>query len=254
MEKVFDIGNKIEITPARSAFSDAKNNKKYSSQILDFDDLRTAKIAAPVQDGRLVPMRNGEDIDICFFTKAGLYQCRGRVKNRYNEGKIAVLDVLFVTDPQKFQRRKFYRLECTFEIRYRRFSKEEIRLRDEIERAKRNGEKELLEGYRKELEEVPELWQPATITNLSGGGVKFHLRETLDRGEPIEVAVPLSLQKGVLPMKVMAHVIDCEKSDDSRASACDARCEFDGITNGEREIIVKYVFEEQRRRMSGGER
>ena len=254
MEKVFDIGNKIELTPARSAFSSDKTHKVYSSQILDFDEVRTAKIAAPVQDGRLVPMRTGDDVDLCFFTKAGLYQCRARVKKRYNEGKIAVLDVLFVTDPQKFQRRKFYRLECTFEIRYRRFSKEEARVREAIDRAKRNGEKELLEEYKKELEEFPELWQPATITNLSGGGVKFHLRETLDRGEPIQVAVPLSLQKGVLPMKVMAHVIDCEKSVDSRAAACDARCEFDGITNNEREIIVKYVFEEQRRRMSGGER
>ena len=254
MEKVFDIGNKIEITPARSAFSDAKNNKKYSSQILDFDELRTAKIAAPVQDGRLVPMREGEDIDLCFFTKAGLYQCRGRIKKRYNERKIAVLDVLFVTDPQKFQRRKFYRLECTFEIRYRRFSKEELHLREEIETAKKTGNDKMLEEYKKELQEIPELWRPATITNLSGGGVKFHLKESLDRGEPIEVAVPLSLQKGVLPMKVMAHVIDCEKSVDSRAASSGARCEFDGITNGEREIIVKYVFEEQRRRMSGGER
>ena len=254
MEKVFDIGNKIEVTPVKSAFSSDKTNKAYSSQILDFDEVRTAKIAAPVQDSRLVPVREGDDLDLCFFTKAGLYQCRGRVKKRYSEGKIAVLDVLFVTDPQKFQRRKFYRLECTFEIRYRRFSKEEVRIREGIERAKRNGEKELLAGFEKELEEITELWQPATITNLSGGGVKFHLREVLERGEPIEVAVPLSLQKGVLPMKVLAHVIDCERSVDSRSSACDARCEFDGVTNNEREIIVKYVFEEQRRRMSGGER
>ncbi len=251
MEKVFDIGNKIEITPVRSAFSSDKNTKKYSSQILDYDEVRTAKISAPLHDGRIVPMREGEDIDLCFFTKAGLYQCRGRVKKRYNDGKVAVLDVLFVSDPQKFQRRKFYRLECTFEINYRRFSKEEIKLREEIESAKRLGNNSLLEECKKKLDEIPELWSSATITNLSGGGVKFHLKEVLDRGEPIELAIPLSLQKGVLPMKVMAHVIDCERSLDSK---CDARCEFDGVTNNEREVIVKYVFEEQRRRMSGGER
>ena len=141
MEKVFEIGDKLEITPVRSAFSYDKSEKKYASQILDFDDVRTAKIAAPLQDGRLVPLRVDEDVDLCFFTKAGLYQCRGRIKKRYGDNRVPVLDVLFVTDPQKFQRRKFYRLECTFEIRYRRLSKEELRLSEELADAVRDPDR-----------------------------------------------------------------------------------------------------------------
>ncbi|MEE3467731.1 MAG: flagellar brake protein [Eubacterium sp.] len=254
MEKVFAIGDKIEITPVKSAFSYDRSVKKYSSQMLDFDDVRTAKIVAPIQEGRLVPLRIDEDIDLCFFTKAGLYQCRGRIKNRYMDNRVSVLDVLFVSDPQKFQRRKFYRLECTFDINYRRLSKEEIKLREDMKKAKSLGDTAAFESRKKELEELPQTWQTATITNLSGGGVRFHLRERLDAGEQIEVAIPLSMQNGVMPMKFMAHVIDCDQSDDSREKATDARCEFDGVTNREREMIVKYVFEEQRRRMSGGER
>ena len=254
MEQVFQIGDKIEITPIKSAFSYDKSEKKYSSQMLDFDGVRTAKIAAPLQDGRLVPVRVDEDIDVCFFSKAGLYQCRARVKKRISDNRVSALEILLVSDPKKFQRRKFYRLECTFEIRYRRFSKEELKLREEIEHAKALGDEARIPALKKEMEELPENWQTATITNLSGGGVRFHLAEKLDEKEPIEVVIPLSLQNGVHPMKIMAHVIDCDYSDDSRAKATDARLEFDGVTNREREMIVKYVFEEQRRRMSGGER
>ena len=55
MEHVFTIGDKIEITPVKSAFAYDKDDKKYVSQMLDFDGGRRAKIAAPVQDGHLVP-------------------------------------------------------------------------------------------------------------------------------------------------------------------------------------------------------
>ena len=40
MEQVFQIGEKIEITPVKSAFSYDKSLKKYASQVLDFDGVR----------------------------------------------------------------------------------------------------------------------------------------------------------------------------------------------------------------------
>ena len=59
------------------------------------------------------------------------------------------------------------------------------------------------------------------------------------------------MKNGMKSMDMLAHVIECDG--ESRLSK-DARCEFDDITDNEREMIIKYVFEEQRRRMSGGER
>lgn len=254
MNNIFSIGDRLEITPVKSAFSYDKNEKRYASQLLDFDNVRTAKIAAPMQDGRLVPLRPDEDIEICFFTKAGLYQCRARVKDRHSDNNVPVLEVLIVTDPQKFQRRKFYRLECTFEIQYRRLSREELALREKLATSKRIGDEKAEAACEKEIEELPKEWRTATITNLSGGGVRFHLSEKLDVGESLEVIVPLSMKNGETSMQLMAHVIDCDKSEDLRSATSDARCEFDSIDNRQRERIVKYVFEEQRRRMSGGER
>ncbi|MBO6108815.1 MAG: flagellar brake protein [Eubacterium sp.] len=254
MKQVFSIGDKLEITPVKSAFSYDKSVKKYTSQVLDFDNVRTAKIAAPLVDGRLIPLRMDEDIELCFFTKAGLYQCRGRVKKRYSDGNVSVLDVLFVSEPQKFQRRRFYRLECSLEMKYRRLSREEIKATQELERARILEDEEKIAECEQTLEAVEKNWKDAAVTNISGGGIKFHLPESLEVGETIEVDIPISAGRGAASMKMMAHVIESSKSMDMRSSSADVRCEFDSIDNREREDIVKYVFEEQRRRMSGGER
>ena len=244
MIRVFDIGDRIEITPVKSKFSEDKPETRYASQLLDFDDIRTAKISTPLKDGRIIPLRVDQDVRLCFFTKSGLYQCKARIKKRYIEDKIPMLDVLLVSEPEKYQRRRFYRLECTYEIRYRRLSLEEVRIRRDLESGY-GDEQEL----KKQLEEIPEEWKTGVITNLSGGGLRFHLNESLEKGESIELDIPITLKNGVVPMRVFSHVIDCTGES---INSKDVRCEFDSIGNKERELVVKYVFEEQRRRMSGG--
>ena len=244
MNRVFDIGDRIEVSPARISFSDKESDKRYVSQLLDFDDIRTAKISTPLQDGRIVPLRVDEDVQLCFFTKSGLYRCRARIKNRYSENNIPVMDALLISEPEKFQRRKFYRLECTNEISYRRMSAEELRIRRELEYPNADTEE-----LTKELEELPQYWKTATIMDLSGGGVRFHGSESMDVGETIEVELSLSLKSGMVSLKIFSHIIECTGES---ATLKISRCEFDSISAKERELIVKYVFEEQRRRMSGG--
>ena len=248
MNQVFEIGDRIEITHRNSSMNRKTSDKKYASRVLDFDEIRTAKIAAPIQDGHLVPLTVGDDYDLCFFTKAGLYQCVARVKKRYVEKHVSLVEVLFVTDFQKYQRRKFYRLECMFGIKYRRISREEIRLQGllEADNFETVAEKNKCE---EDLKALPKNWKDATITNLSGGGLRFHANEEFDRDEPLQLMLPLSLQSGVVPMKFDAQVIICDRSPNS-AMSYDTRCEFVSIRDKEREMIVKYVFEEQRRRMS----
>ena len=244
MIRVFDIGDRIEITPVKAVFSEDKSEKKYVSQLLDFDDIRTAKISTPLQDGRIIPLRVDQDVRLCFFTKSGLYQCKARIKKRYIEDKIPMMDVLLISEPEKYQRRRFYRLECTYEINYRRLSLEEVRIRRDLESGYGDAQE-----LKKQLEDIPQDWKTGVVTNLSGGGIRFHLGESLDIGEMIELDIPISLKNGVVPMKVFSHVIDCTGD---RPDSKDVRCEFDSIGPKERELVVKYVFEEQRRRMSGG--
>ena len=60
--------------------------------------------------------------------------------------------------------------------------------------------------------------------------------------------LPLSLKSGIVPLTFFARVIACMNYEGSRI-AFEVRGEFINIEDAEREIVVKYVFEEQRRRL-----
>ena len=113
MKVTFAIGDRIELMHIKSAIGRKVSDKKYGSQLLDFDGDRTAKIAMPISEGKVIPLEIDDDYNLCFFTNSGLYQCTARIKKRYTENRMYVMDVIFLTPLKKFQMRKFYRLDCS---------------------------------------------------------------------------------------------------------------------------------------------
>ena len=233
MKVTFAIGDRIELTQLESSIGRKVSEKKYGSQVLDFDGDRTAKIAMPISEGKVIPLEIDDDYNLCFFTNSGLYQCTARVKKRYIENRMHVMDVIFLTPLKKFQRRKFYRLDCLFPIRYRIVPKEQF-----------ETEKEAVQGS--ENEEL--LWEEGTISDLSGGGIRFHGNVECKKEDLVEIVLPLSLQSGIVPLSLYMKVVSCVHFEGSRI-AYETRGEFLNINEKERETVIKYVFEEQRRRL-----
>lgn len=233
MKVTFAIGDRIELMHIKSAIGRKVSDKKYGSQLLDFDGDRTAKIAMPIREGKVIPLEIDDDYNLCFFTNSGLYQCTAQIKKRYTENRMYVMDVIFLTPLKKFQRRKFYRLDCLFPIRYRIVPKEQFEKRNEAE-------------HDNEKDEI--LWEEGTISDLSGGGIRFHGNVECKKGDFVEIVLPLSLQSGIVPLSLYMKVVSCVHFEGSRV-AYETRGEFLNINEKERETVIKYVFEEQRRRM-----
>lgn len=233
MKVTFAIGDRIELMHIKSAIGRKVSDKKYGSQLLDFDGDRTAKIAMPISEGKVIPLEIDDDYNLCFFTNSGLYQCTAQIKKRYTENRMYVMDVIFLTPLKKFQRRKFYRLDCLFPIRYRIVPKEQFEKKNEAEQDK-------------EKDEI--LWEEGTISDLSGGGIRFHGNVECKKGDFVEIVLPLSLQSGIIPLSLYMKVVSCVHFEGSRV-AYETRGEFLNINEKERETVIKYVFEEQRRRM-----
>lgn len=247
MKITFEIGDRIEMTHIKSAMGRKLSERKYGSQVLDYDGARTAKIAMPIYENRVVPLEVGDDYNLCFFTNSGLYQCIGKIRKRYAENKMYVMDVLFLTELKKYQRRKFYRLDCMFPIKYRLISDVEKTLRERLYTGQVESPEEK-KRCEQMLEDIPKDWEEGTISDLSGGGMRFHGRQELEKGCLIEVMLPLSLQSGIVPLTFLMQVIACVHYEGSRI-AYEIRGEFKNVKDAEREIVIKYVFEEQRRRM-----
>lgn len=233
MKAAFAIGDRIELMHIKSAIGRKVSDKKYGSQVLDFDGDRTAKIAMPIREGKVIPLEIDDDYNLCFFTNSGLYQCTAQIKKRYTENRMYVMDVIFLTPLKKFQRRKFYRLDCLFPIRYRIVPKEQFEKRNEAE-------------HDNEKDEI--LWEEGTISDLSGGGIRFHGNVECKKEDLVEIVLPLSLQSGIVPLSLYMKVVSCVHFEGSRV-AYETRGEFLDINEKERETVIKYVFEEQRRRM-----
>ena len=233
MKVAFAIGDRIELMHIKSAIGRKVSDKKYGSQLLDFDGDRTAKIAMPISEGKVIPLEIDDDYNLCFFTNSGLYQCTAQIKKRYTENRMYVMDVIFLTPLKKFQRRKFYRLDCLFPIRYRIVPKEQFEKKNEAEQ---DNEKDEI------------LWEEGTISDLSGGGIRFHGNVECKKEDLVEIVLPLSLQSGIVPLSLYMKVVSCVHFEGSRV-AYETRGEFLNINEKERETVIKYVFEEQRRRM-----
>lgn len=233
MKVAFAIGDRIELIHIKSAIGRKVSDKKYGSQVLDFDGDRTAKIAMPISEGKVIPLEIDDDYNLCFFTNSGLYQCTAQIKKRYTENRMYVMDVIFLTPLKKFQRRKFYRLDCLFPIRYRIVPKEQFEKKNEAEQ---DNEKDEI------------LWKEGTISDLSGGGIRFHGNVECKKEDLVEIVLPLSLQSGIVPLSLYMKVVSCVHFEGSRV-AYETRGEFLNINEKERETVIKYVFEEQRRRI-----
>lgn len=245
--KLIEIGNRIELGHVKSSTGRTVSSNKYASQLLDFDGVRNAKIAMPIFENKVIPLEIGDEYLLCFFTNSGLYQCRAQVGKRYLERNMYVLEVVFMTTLSRFQRRKFYRLDCLFPIKHRLVTDLEKVLIKRLHANQFIGEEER-QNCLQELNKIKKEWIEGTVSDVSGGGIRFHSQKEWKPLDEIEVYLPLSMSRGIVPVKLLVRVIASKHYEESRI-AYETRGEFIGVEDSQRELIIKYVFEEQRRRL-----
>ncbi len=241
------IGDRIELTHEASALRRALSEHKYSSQLLDFDEINLAKLSMPIFENRLIPLEVGDEYQLCFFTQTGLYQCRGRVENRYKENNMHVMDMRLLSEIKKYQRRNYYRLSCDLDIKYRMLEPEEQKVLQQLADQWLDSER-IEEGIVEPLDPMEFVWNEGTVSDLSGGGVHFLCRDQFEPGTIIEVVVHLFFKNKNMPLHFLLRVISCETSEIDRR-IYEIRGTFEYLNERERDIIIQYVFEEQRKRL-----
>ena len=89
-KSVISIGDRIELVQTKSALRSKKSDAHYTSQLLEYDGIRTIKILMPISEGRVVPLEVNDEYELCFFTAKGMYRCTATILRRYREKKIFV--------------------------------------------------------------------------------------------------------------------------------------------------------------------
>lgn len=241
------IGDKIDIyLPGQKKEGESVLTLRYISQLLDFIDEDKAKLLMPITGNRVIPLEIGIRCDLFFYTYKGIYRCRALVTERYKEENLHILVVQFLSDLEKFQRRQYYRLECIKDIECRLVAPEEAELIEKIEADSFEDEEER-EMLRKQLNSLQLEWYQATLTDISGGGARFNAPMRYNPGDKIRIDISFEVKHCYFGHELKANVISSIPLN-NRPDMFEIRVEFSEITVGQRETIIKFVFEEERKR------
>jgi c-di-GMP-binding flagellar brake protein YcgR len=239
LSKIIGIGNKIELSRVGVASTKEKNadgfsdNKVFVSQVYDIIDEDRLKIAMPLDGGKVVLMPNNTRIDAFFYTTKGLYQGRFVIVDRYKEGNLMVQVIELINELKKFQRRQYFRLSCTMEIMYRCLSKEEYDYYFSLKDLSSKISEESL--------------SQAVALDLSGGGMRLVSKERLEKNDIAFFVLSFNYEVDIKKYAVLGKVIGVNTSKNNH-NLFEHRIEFSNVNGTVREDIIKFIFEEERKR------
>ena len=225
LERFIREGDKVELRRATAVGND-NSGKYYVSNVIEILDDNRVGISMPVERGQLISLDIGERYKICFYTDKGLYQCKAEVKERFKKSGFYIAVFKFISDFEKIQRRQFFRINCLLEIRYRKIDDD----------SPPDGEPK-----------NPGPWQTATAIDISGGGIRFNCSEYKEDDSKYEIEFDIPLNNSFTHVKVVSKIVYISDLA-NRSGMYEYRLEFVQLPPKAREAIVRFVFDEERRR------
>lgn len=246
LREVLSIGDKIDIKPLNKSGKPVLGARTFVSQLVDFVDSSVINIAAPIVFGRTIPLPVGDNYNLCFYTDKGLYQCNSMVISNHRDNKTIITVVRITSNLEKFQRRQYFRLECIHDIDYRPISIEEQILERKISSEEYENPEDLSEA-KKKLAQLDRQWISASVTDLSGGGAKFTSDVLHNSGDKVRIKLDFLAGKEIKKLVLTANIISSSRIP-VRIGSYEHRVEFIDIMQKDREALIKYIFEQERKR------
>ncbi len=216
------IGTKLELEPC------GENEKRPEhSLVSEFEwlvDQNAVMVAAPIHEGVIYPLHLGTAMNVYFIKKNGfeyeLFAFKATVTAREMQENLALLKLTIGGGIDRVQRRKYYRLGCSIPVRFRVVGS----MNDQAN------------------ENIP--FRSTIASNLSGGGLCLLLEEKMEVGELIECEISPEENKVI---KFYGKVIRYQKSELDTKLKYEAGIVYIKINNNDREAVVKFIFNEQRK-------
>ncbi len=233
LSKYVTPGVKVEIQAIERVLLDdgSYGRKLYTSKVYDVIDEDRMEIFMPIEQTKLILLPVSGEYELHFFTPKGLYQCLARVTERYKSGNIYLLEMELISNLQKYQRREFYRYSCVQEMAVRALNDEEKSLMHrELPFEPQEGE-----------------YTDCTMVDISGGGIRLICPKAFSGEEHVICNFTLRINGVQKSYKVTSQVLACTELETQRGQF-EHRLKFIRIENQEREEIIRYIFEEERKK------
>lgn len=206
------LGDKVELITEVTL-----TNKQYTyySRVQEVTE-DTIVIQAPIENGRIEPLELNHKYGMSVYTSNGLYRCEVMVSKRLKYDKLYLITLDILSSLQKYQRRQYYRMDCMLNFQYK--------------------------------DDATDTWYEGLILDISGGGIRFTSKTKLEHKKALINHILLHMIEEAEEELFLSGVIIDSSPTELDKSVYENRVEFEGIDNYEREIIIKFIFEEERRR------
>jgi c-di-GMP-binding flagellar brake protein YcgR len=208
-------GAKLDITIM--SHSGVEQKPVYVSQLEEVLKDGSIVIDAPIHEGKLIPISTGSMIKVCFLHPKGFFSFKGEIALRAKRDNILVLKVKIIGNIHKIQRREYFRFECLMSVRFRVVKSE----------GKDNSD---------------DSWNEALIRDISGGGMGLLTNKPYHINDFIEIEFNLD----GISMKSKSKIVRCLLYDQD-SSKYDVGISFQGMNTKDRDNIIKFIFERQRK-------
>lgn len=210
--------------------TDAVGHKSYQSQVIDVLSDDRVEISMPMEKSKLILLPVDGEYDLYFYSDSGLYQCYARVVDRYKNNNLYVLVLDLISNLRKHQRREYYRFSCALEMNSRQLQKEELALAEN-----------------KEGTLIPQLpLKSSVVVDISGGGLRFVANYAYEPQSLILCKYNLLVGGTNKEYNLVGKVLNVRELE-NRNGVFEHRVQYVNVDETEREEIIKYIFDEERR-------
>ena len=226
------LGDRVELSEVKRP-SQEESEKVYVSQLYDIISDDRVEIMMPMEKEKLILLPLGGEYNLTFFSNNILYQALSKVVDRYRNGNIFILAMELTSNLRRFQRREYYRFSCTLQLSSRILDDNEVHVLDMDDRL------EIPTSPAQPLES-------SVIMDISGGGLRFVGKYCYNPGSLILCEYKLRTPSGVKEYKIVSRVLEVKEKED-HPGLFEHRAKYVDIGEEEREEIIHYIFEEERR-------
>ena len=209
--------------------------KQYKSKVCDWMSDTEMEILMPTESGKMVLFQTGLRCEMIVYTQRGMYKVNAKTKERYKQDNLYMLVMQILELPVKFQRREFFRISYIADMKFYRVTPEiaELQTTEDLFRVVHDPEAglEVCEGK---------------VQDISGGGIRFVTNQIEQIGSYLVVVLHLSNGEFNEKFYLLSKVVSSESMPDITDKFSN-RVKFIYKDLKDRENIVRFVFEEERR-------
>lgn len=202
---------------------DGQYSKSYSSKVETVNNENTVLIQVPFSEGRLIKLPISDKYSMLFLTEDGMFRFDVSINSYTIIDGFRYISCTLLSSGRKIQRRQYFRYDYSIDFKLYQYINNKL---------------------------APEKLFDAKLIDIGGGGIKFYSNDQFAIDDYIQSILILNKEFVILDAKILSVVpIDRTKGN----FKYQFRAQFVNADSAEREKIIQFIFNEQRKKLRRSE-